>query len=666
MMPTTVHEPATRRYAQAAAEIAELANSNISADAFVKGLLERVVSALGARAAALWGLTSQGVLALAGEINLAETGVTHDAGKSRLNIRRLMDVSASGQAIVHDAEAAPRGAASEFSVLMAPVSTKKRCVGVLEVFLHDQFSTEEWVDARQFVEGICSSTAYFLAWREESYSTAGIAEFWDRFDQTTARLHGSLDPQLVAMTAVNEGRRLLNCDRLSLVVKRGGRTEVIAVSGQERVNRASNLVRSLADLAALAIESNRPLGTADGTPGMPAAIEKAVLDHLQMGGARLVQVIPLRPPQAQLPSEAGSVIVPPAFAALVFEQFTEAWLSPLAAERLTRYASHVGGAIDNAQAHNRVFLLPLRRMVGRTASHLAGRTLVKLLIALAAISGAVAGALYVPAPYRVEGKGKLMPAVQSSVFAPWDGEVISVYVTGGERVEEGQPLAQLHNDELQSQLLTSQNRAAEKRQQLDALQAEIGEANRRTTAPDEIVRLRGRLAQTRIELEDALERGSSLERQIEQLTIRAPIAGTVASFQIERTLLNRPVRRGDVLLEVMDEEAGWRLEVAVPEQRLGHVLSAQAGRPNERLPAEFVLATNPEETCHGEVELIASRTNTTPDQGAVVNVLITVNVDEIKHRRIGAEAISKIDCGQKSLAYVLFGDAVEFVQRRIW
>ena len=338
----------------------------------------------------------------------------------------------------------------------------------------------------------------------------------------------------------------------------------------------------------------------------------------------------------------------------------------MSSERLARFASHVGCALHNARAHDQVFLLPLRRLAGRIASRLAGRPLVKLAIALITIGGAVAGALYVPASYRVEGKGKLMPAIQSSVFAPWDGEVISVYVMGGERVDAGQPLAQMHNVELQSQLLTAQNRAAEKRQQLDALQAEIGEANRRTTAPDDFVRLRGRLAQTRIELDDAIERGSALERQIEQLTVRAPIAGTVASFQVERTLLNRPVRRGEVLLEVMDEDADWRLEIAVPEQRLGHLLSAQASRPDDRLTAEFVLATNPEETCHGEVELIASRTNTTPDQGAVVNVHVAVSAAEIKYRRIGAEATSKIDCGQRSLAYVLFGDAVEFVQRRLW
>ena len=35
-------------------------------------------------------------------------------------------------------------------------------------------------------------------------------------------------------------------------------------------------------------------------------------------------------------------------------------------------------------------------------------------------------------------------------------------------------------------------------------------------------------------------------------------------------------------------------------------------------------------------------------------------------RRIGAEVRAKIDCGERSLGYVWFGDVVEFVQRRWW
>jgi multidrug efflux pump subunit AcrA (membrane-fusion protein) len=282
------------------------------------------------------------------------------------------------------------------------------------------------------------------------------------------------------------------------------------------------------------------------------------------------------------------------------------------------------------------------------------------------VSGAALALTAVPARFRVEGKGRLMPCVQSHVFAPWDGEVTTVFVAGGEHVIAGQPLVQLRNDDLQSQLLTAQNRLAEKQQQLDSLQAEIGEANRKAPRADELVRLRGRLAQTQIEIEGAADRAGALQRQLELLTVRSPITGTVTSFQVEQALIHRPVRRGELLLEVMDEEDQWRLEIDIPEHRLGHVLSALRRQSAHRLPAEFVLATTPEVTFCGEVNVIATRTNVMADQGPVVPVQIDVAADQIPNRRIGAEAVAKIDCGFRSLAYVLFGDAVEFVQRRVW
>ncbi|MBS0266781.1 MAG: HlyD family efflux transporter periplasmic adaptor subunit [Planctomycetes bacterium] len=667
MNSTLLPETAPDRLATVAAEIARLANSNISAEMFVKGLLDRIRPALSARSVALWGLSQQGAFALVGEQNLAETGVTRDPALSRANIRHLLDTATSGK-ITRQSEA-PTGREGEpgAAVLFAPVSTRKRCVGVLQIFLAQDLSPVDWIDVESFLDEVCSSTAYFLNWREESYSMTMLSQFWDRFDQTTAQIHSSLDRQLVALRIANDGRRLLNCDRLSLVIQHGARTRVLAVSGQEQVNHSSNLVRSLAELGNLAIQANREIGTGTDLPGTPAAIEHQISEHLQLGGARLVRVVPLRAPAAERDTEEHPAAAPnAAFAALILEQFTEAWLAPTTIDRLYRYAVHAGAALHNAQTHQRVFLLPVRQALGAAWGHLAGRPLLKL--AAAGITLLLAGVICasVPATYRIEARGKLMPAVQSSVFAPWDGVVTEVLVTGGQRVETGQVLARLHNDELQSQLLASRNRAAEKRQQLETLKAEIGETNRRAMAPDELVRLRGRLAQTRVELNDATERTEALEHQLEQLTIRAPITGTVASFQVEQSLLHRPVRRGDLLVEVMDEDAEWRLEVAVPEQRMGHLVAAQAQVPDGRLKTEFVLATTPEDTCHGEVAEVGTRANTSPDQGSVVLVHVAVDRDEIRHCRIGAEAISKIECGQKSLGYVLFGDAVEFVQRHVW
>jgi multidrug efflux pump subunit AcrA (membrane-fusion protein) len=655
------------RCARAAAEVAELANASIADDVFARSLLDKIVEALDARAAALWRLSPQGVLALAGETRLADTGVTRDAALSRLNIGRLLAVAGNGQSAVHEDLPGRAGAAQ--AVLMASVSSRQRCLGVIEVFLNEGFPADERIDALMFVEEICGSVAWFFTWREEAASASGNLEFWERFDSTVSRLHQSLDSREIAMIAVNEGRRLLGCDRLSLVVQRGIEAAVVAVSGLERVNRTSNVVRALEELAAPAILSNRPLSSGADTTGLPPAVESLLLAYLRSGGPRIVKLIPLEEPS--LPGDAPGAEVgrskpSRAFAALVVEQFNQSWLSPLAGDRAARFSRHVACALHKATIHEQVFLLPWRRALGRCRAWLAAQPMARVILVALLLAGAILALTAVPARFRVEGKGRLMPCVQSRVFAPWDGEVTTVLVTGGDRVNAGQPLVQLRNDDLQSQLLTAQNRLAERQQQLDALQAEIGEANRRAPRADELVRLRGRLAQTQIEVQGAAERAGALERQLEQLTVRSSIAGTVTSFQLEQALMHRPVRRGEVLLEVMDEDDQWRLEIEVPEHRLGHVMSALRRQSEKRLPAEFVLATTPEETYRGEVNLLSTRTNVVPDEGPIVAVHVAVDAAQIRNRRIGAEAVAKIDCGARSLAYVLFGDAVEFVQRRLW
>src|SRR5690606_618883 len=151
-----------------------------------------------------------------------------------------------------------------------------------------------------------------------------------------------------------------------------------------------------------------------------------------------------------------------------------------------------------------------------------------------------------------EGIGKLMPVRQRQAFAPWDGEVVELFVTSGQQVKEGDVLLRLRNDELATELLAARGKLDEKQQLLSSLQAEIDDASRRS-ARDEEIRLRGRLAQTRIEMNSARERFESLQEQAESLLVKSPIRGTVATFQVEQRLMNRPVKRGEVLLEVMDE-----------------------------------------------------------------------------------------------------------------
>ena len=94
-----------------------------------------------------------------------------------------------------------------------------------------------------------------------------------------------------------------------------------------------------------------------------------------------------------------------------------------------------------------------------------------------------------------------------------------------------------------------------------------------------------------------------------------------------------------------------------------------------KLDVEFQLATNVEDRFSGKLSKtnIESRSNASTDKDkAIVNVRVDINKDDLEKNqdntrlRIGAEVRAKINCGQRSLGYVLFGDVVEFIQKYLW
>ena len=180
--------------------------------------------------------------------------------------------------------------------------------------------------------------------------------------------------------------------------------------------------------------------------------------------------------------------------------------------------------------------------------------------------------------------------------------------------------------------------------------------------------LQGELKETNIEIIGLLEQIAIFEERVEHLTVRSPIDGVVATFQVEQKLQNRPVRQGEALVEVMDETGPWRLELEVEEHRLGHILEGEQKLHTENLPVEYVLATRPESTYTGSMETIATRADVAAEKGTIVEVFTKINADDLPadRRRIGAEVRAKLNCGKSSLGYVLFGDVIEFVQKHWW
>ena len=136
-----------------------------------------------------------------------------------------------------------------------------------------------------------------------------------------------------------------------------------------------------------------------------------------------------------------------------------------------------------------------------------------------------------------------MPVKQKEIFAPWDGEVIAVYVQSGQQVKSGQPLVKLQNVDLETELLDSQNKWEEKRQLLKTLESSIHAAAAQFDRAEEI-RLRGRYVQTQIEMQGLKARIDRIGRQIALLTVKAPIAGHGRDVPSRATTLAPPRHAG--------------------------------------------------------------------------------------------------------------------------
>ena len=484
-------------------------------------------------------------------------------------------------------------------------------------------------------------------------------------------LQRSLDLNEVANVAVNDGRILLGVDRVSLAMRHGRKTRIKAVSGQESVHPRGNLIRALNELTDKVIKSGEPFRYDGSIGNIPQQLEEPLADFIQESGTRFLLIVPLLEPERLVKPEepmGGSGRKKPVerekIGALVVEQMQSSQPSTQLKGTLDSVVDHIAAAAHNARSHSTIFLLPVWRSIGRFFEWLRGRRLAIAAAILALLGAAGAALVLVPWDYRVDGTGRLMPVTQREVFAPWDGQVDELFVEGGEHVEKDQPLLTLNNDELRADLAKVESEIQEKQKLLHSLKAQAEDAEKKGNTDDKL-KAKGKALETQVEIEGARRQKEILQDRIKKLTVLAPIAGIVTTFQVQQLLENRPVKRGDVLLQVMDEKGDWQLELEIAEHRVGRILKAQQDLgPN--LPIEYRLLTSPESSFQATLNSLATRTVTAEEVGSVLEARAFLDNSQLPSLAIGADVRARIGCGKSSLGDVLFGDVVEFIQKYLW
>ncbi len=672
---------------QLAREIEEHSRSGMPPDAFFSEFLKRVVGAVGARAGAVWLRNGSNKISLFTDLNLKQTGFFEKADAPSLNQKLLDEVLSNGQACTHSPnDGSGVQVPTNDLIVLAALQQQKQCVGVVEIFQRVDTPQQARPGFLQFVEQMCGYACRYLDRQAAPKVTAEVKQkITEQFEQFLLQLHRGLDIDEVTATAANDGRLLLGCDRLAVAVQYGKKTVIKAISGQDAVHQRANLVKRMGALANKVILMREPLTYTGKLDHLPPQITAPLADYIQESGSRMVTIWPLFESEPLVKSDEKGVKKldreKKPIGGLIIEQISETQPRPGLQEKIESLADHVAEAMHNSQTYHRIFLLPLWRLLGTMFRFMEGRGKLKVLAGVAATAAVIAALCLVPWEYRVEGTGRLMPIAQKDIFAPWDGTVAEILVKGGDKIEEGTLLLRLRNEELDGHLLAALNLVKEKVQLKYSLEGEYQEAIKQGNKTEEI-RIDGKILSTEVEIKGATNQARNLQKRVDNLKVFATKRGTVASFEVERQLLHRPVRRGEMLLEIKDEAGPWWLQLEVDERRMGHLLRAiksKRASPKDdspltdeeivaaKVPAEYVLATNPEDRYQGVLRSVESRSNpAVAKDRAIVRVRVDIQKEDLRDLRIGSEVTAKINCGKRSLGYVLFGDVVEFVQRYLW
>ena len=659
-------------------EISQLAKSEIAPEEFYGEFLPRVVSALAAVGGAVWVMEDQGRLALGYQINLQQTRLRESEDDQIRHGRLLQKVLATGEGAVvppHSGAAGDDqgGNPTEFLLVLAPLKAAEETVGVVEVFQRPNTRPATQKGYLRFLMEMCDRAGEFFKTHQLRHFTDRQV-LWTQLEDFARGVHASLDPRDTAYTVANDGRRLIECDRVSVAIRKGRRCHVEAVSGQDLFDKRSNTVRLLGRLATVVVASEEPVWYTGDTSNLPPQVEDAMQEYVDESHSKTVAVLPLKRPQPVGEEEEDPDKRPkpePPIGALIVEQIEDVRVPQKMVQRVEVVCEHSSIALANSLEHNNLFLMPLWRTLGKVRWIVKGRTLPKTVGVVIVIFLLLAAMVGLPWGFKMQANGSLEPVEQREVFAEIDGVVEEVLVEHGDAVEEGRLLVRLQNTDLE--IMIKKNLG-----ELDAIGDRIASLVTDRSAASgqrdirQQLRLDGELQEARTRKKSLLAQQALYEQQQKQLEVRAPTSGEVVTWDVDELLMRRPVKRGDALMRIANSKGPWELEILMPDKRMGHVIRAQReaeADPNEELEAEFILATDPDTTHAGRVKEIGEGAEVRGDEGNIVPIKVEIT-DEVRRQlpqplRPGATVTAKVKCGRRPIGYVLFHDLIAFVESKI-
>ncbi|QDV43357.1 HlyD family secretion protein [Stieleria neptunia] len=438
-------------------------------------------------------------------------------------------------------------------------------------------------------------------------------------DQSEARWH---------RIAVELGSSM-RVDRLSLLVRRGQRFQLVGSSVQARFDPRADQVRQT---QAVATSIDQQFGTAEhATVTLRGEDGDAIATFLQTGHSDELLATRLG---------AGQV--------LVIGEVFDADDRPAADVTTVRRQLFEAAIGEVLRSHHQGYFQRGRDWLSRRSNRWR----------IAAAAGLLAFLCLYPMTIRVAADGRIVPRTQYTVHAPVTGQIQRMACESGMQVSVGQVLCEFSSHDLDLQTTRLRGEWVAVQEQLQIAATRRGDDSSKDVASDR------RVLEARLQ---GLEKQLSLLQQRQaDLVVHSPIAGTVTLVtpdDVGQLQTPRPVHVGDSVIRVINQRDGYRVELDVPDQEIGYVLAAAARQADDPVACRFRIRSEPQRQRHGTLhglDQVASL-----DRFGRLVVTASIRPDE-QDATFAADAgvVGWIDCNRSAAGFVLCRKVIE--QLRLW
>jgi hypothetical protein len=675
-------------------EVGRLTELDVKPAEFYAEFLNRILAGLMAPAGAVWVCTAQGNLQLQHQINLRQISLEGgDKGKQmhdellRQTLRGAKPVAIPPHSSTGNPEGGPASAGnpSDYLILIAPVVVDDQVTALVEVWQRAERHPEAAGGFLKFLTDMARLASLYVRNYQRRQMT-GQQQLWLQLETFSRKLHGTLNPTEVSYVIANEGRRLIDCDRVSVALCQGRKTRIEAVSGADVVEKRSNLVRLMRKLCSRVARWGEKLvysGTKDDT--LPPKVLEALDKYLAESNSKLLVVMPLRDEREKDTKKRPRSVL-----------LMECFEPPAAAEqllaRLDVIGQHATSALYNAVEYRRIPFRFVWKPMANLQEGLGGKARVIMFSVAAGIALLAALFYFVPFPLKMDAKGELRPEIQQYVCAPHAGEVVAFTVNTGDTVREGQELAVLVDAELGMKLAEMAHEISDAAAELNQLRAnQAGQTDKDIERKIKIEGLETKqrlLAGQRQYLMASTNSDESRPGYFKLLAPNFPAECNLPQEQRVWTVLNsgfrenftgKGVKPSDQLIRLGNIAGFWEVELKIPQKHAGQVAQAFEFTHADELDVDLLVKTKPTHTYKGKLKRSSIGGEATPQKDdnnesepvVVARVRIEgpgiAEADQIPRELFltGAEVRAHIRCGSHRMGYSLFYGVYEFFYEKV-